>query len=150
MNAEVFNQQHILFDETATTQEEAFRVIAEFAHEMGFVTNAQAYFEGLKEREAEATTGFKDQLAIPHSKNTAVLKPGIFLVKFAHKIPWQALDGQPVKVAFALTIPEEGATEHLKLLSLIARKLIDQTFREGILTETEPKKLATIVNQIDF
>lgn len=54
------------------------------------------------------------------------------------------------KGCLALTIPEEGATEHLKLLSLIARKLIDQTFREGILTETEPKKLATIVNQIDF
>jgi len=31
MNAEVFNQTHILFDDTATTQDEAFQVIAQYA-----------------------------------------------------------------------------------------------------------------------
>lgn len=150
MNAKVFNQQHILFDKTATTQKEAFQVISDFAYKQGFVNNVQHYFDGLNKREAEATTGFKDQIAIPHSKDVSVLKPGMFLVKFSHEIPWQALDSKPVKVAFALTIPEEGATEHLKLLSLIARKLIDYKFREGILNETNPTKLAMIVNQIDF
>lgn len=150
MNAEVFNQTHILFDDTATTQDEAFQVIAQYAFEKGFVENAEAYYEGLKVREAEATTGFKDQIAIPHSKNATVIKPGLFLVKFANEISWNALDGKPIKVAFALTIPESGATEHLKLLSLIARKLINDEFRESILTETNPDKIAEIVNQIAF
>ena len=150
MNAEVFNQQHILFDETSTTQEEAFQMIATFAYKLGFVNNVQTYFEGLKKREVDATTGFKDQLAIPHSKNSAVVKPGMFLLKFSHEIPWRSLDGQPIKVAFALAIPEEGATKHLKLLSLIARKLIDQKFREAILAESDPEKLDAMINQIDF
>lgn len=55
----------------------------------------------------------------------------MFLIKFKHAIHWQALDQKPVNTVFALTIPEEGASEHLKLLSLIARKLIDTDFREG-------------------
>ncbi|MFQ7234093.1 MAG: PTS sugar transporter subunit IIA, partial [Enterococcus hulanensis] len=46
--------------------------------------------------------------------------------------------------------PEEGATEHLKLLSLIARKLIDQDFRAGVLEQDDPAVLAEIINQIDF
>ncbi|WP_099224180.1 PTS sugar transporter subunit IIA [Listeria costaricensis] len=150
MNEQVFNQAHILFDNTATTQEEAFRVIAQFAYKLGFVENEEAYFEGLKERENEATTGFKDHIAIPHCKHQTNLKPGMFLVKFEHDIPWQALDKQPVRVAFALTIPLEGATEHLKLLSLIARKLIDDTFREDILTSNDPEKLTQIIDSIVF
>ncbi|GAX46895.1 PTS sugar transporter subunit IIA [Pseudolactococcus reticulitermitis] len=150
MNKEVFNKEHILFDTTAKTQEEAFGVIAKFAHSLGAVDNELEYFEGLKEREAEATTGFKDHIAIPHCKHKTNLRPGMFFVKFANEIPWHSLDGKPVKVALALTIPEEGATEHLKLLSLIARKLIDDQFREAILSENNPNHLTEIIDKIDF
>ncbi|WP_314576355.1 fructose PTS transporter subunit IIA [Enterococcus gilvus] len=150
MNKEVFNQNHILFDETAATQEEAFKCIAKFAYDEGFVSDEQGYFEGLKARELEATTGFKDHIAIPHCKSRVNKKPGLFLVKFKQAIPWNALDNQPIKVAFALTIPEEGATEHLKLLSLIARKLIDKEFREGVLQQDDPEVLTGIIDQIDY
>ncbi|WP_429976118.1 PTS sugar transporter subunit IIA [Enterococcus sp. DIV0086] len=150
MNTEVFNREHIFFDETSTTQEEAFKSIAKFAYELGFVTDEQTYFRGLKNRENEATTGFKDHIAIPHCKSSTNKKPGLFLVKFAHAIPWNALDNKPVKVAFGLTIPEEGATEHLKLLSLIARKLIAKDFRDDVLQQNDPDALADIIDQIDF
>ncbi|MEI5840218.1 PTS sugar transporter subunit IIA [Lacticaseibacillus rhamnosus] len=150
MNKEVFNRSHILFDETATTQEEAFKSLAQFAYSAGFVSDETAYFEGLKAREKEATTGFKDHIAIPHCKSSVNKKPGLFLIKFKQAIPWQALDQKPVKVAFGLTIPEQGATEHLKLLSLIARKLIDPDFREGVLTQDDPEKLTAIIDQIEF
>ena len=69
MNKEIFNQSHVFFDKTATTQDEAFKVIATLASELGYVADVDDYFVGLKEREEEATTGFKDQIAIPHSKN---------------------------------------------------------------------------------
>ncbi|MBO0453912.1 MULTISPECIES: PTS sugar transporter subunit IIA [Enterococcus] len=150
MNREVFNQDHILFDETSTTQEEAFKRIATFAFDSGFVSDEQVYFEGLKAREKEATTGFKDHIAIPHCKSSVNKKPGLFLIKFSQEIPWNALDQKPVKVAFGLTIPEEGATEHLKLLSLIARKLIDKDFRDGVLQQDDPAALTEIIDQIDF
>lgn len=150
MNKAVFNQDHILFDQTSTTQEKAFKSIAKFAYDSGFVSDEQLYFEGLKAREQEATTGFKDHIAIPHCKSSVNKKPGLFLIKFEQAIPWNALDQKPVKVAFGLTIPEEGATEHLKLLSLIARKLIDQDFRAGVLEQDDPAVLAEIINQIDF
>ena len=87
MNKEVFNRSHILFDETATTQEEAFKSLAKFAYNAGFVADETAYFEGLKAREKEATTGFKDHIAIPHCKSSVNKKPGLFLIKFKQAIP---------------------------------------------------------------
>lgn len=150
MNKEVFNRDHILFDEKAATQEEAFKSLAKFAYASGFVSDENAYFEGLKAREQKATTGFKDHIAIPHCKSSVNKKPGLFLIKFKREIPWQALDQKPVKVALGLTIPEDGATEHLKLLSLIARKMIDQDFREGVLKQDDPEKLTALMDQIEF
>lgn len=150
MNTEIFNQQHIVFEKDVKTQDEAFRKIAEVAFEKGFVSSVDEFYEGLKEREKEATTGFKDGIAIPHSKNNSVIKPGMFLIKYSEPIEWNSLDKRPVKVAFALTIPIDGATEHLKLLSLIARKLIDDDFRSGVLEESDPEKLTAIINQIQF
>lgn len=150
MDSKIFKEDHILFDESAKTQEEAFRVIADIAFEKGYVSDKEVFFEGLKDREKEATTGFKEGIAIPHSKDASVLKPGMFLIKFKHSIDWQALDKKPVNTVFALTIPEEGASEHLKLLSLIARKLIDTDFREGILNNNDPKELTSIIDTIDF
>ncbi|BAK94475.1 fructose PTS transporter subunit IIA [Tetragenococcus halophilus] len=150
MDSKIFKEDHILFDESAKTQEEAFKVIAEVAFEKGYVSDETTFFKGLKERENEATTGFKEGIAIPHSKDASVIKPGMFLIKFKHAIHWQALDQKPVNTVFALTIPGEGASEHLKLLSLIARKLIDTDFREGILANNDTKKLASIIDTIDF
>lgn len=50
MNKEVFNQEYILFDTSARTQEKAFVVIAQFTHYLGFADNETEYFEGLKQR----------------------------------------------------------------------------------------------------
>lgn len=41
MNKAVFNQEHILFDETSTTQEEAFKSLAKFAYDTGFVSDEE-------------------------------------------------------------------------------------------------------------
>ncbi|PFJ17676.1 PTS cellobiose transporter subunit IIA [Bacillus cereus] len=150
MNKEVFNKKHIIFDTEAKTQQEAFKTIAKVAFEAGYVASSEEFYEGLVQRESETTTGFKDGIAIPHSKHLTVQKPGMFLVKFSNSINWNALDNKPVKVAFALTIPEAGAKEHLKLLSSIARKLIDDEFRNGVCEENDPVKLTEIIEQIQF
>ena len=91
MDKSVFDRHHIQFDTEAKTQKEAFHVIAHAAYEAGYVKDENAYFEGMCEREKEATTGFQDGIAIPHSKHATCIKPGIFLVKFdtrLHGMRW--------------------------------------------------------------
>lgn len=150
MTSEVFNKEHIFFNENVTTQEEAFKAIAKIAFDAGYVESEEAYFLGLQKREEEATTGFQDGIAIPHSKNATVIKPGVFLVKFKHAIEWNALDGNPIHVAIALTIPEAGGETHLRILSKIARKLIDGEFRNTLKTSTDIDSLYQAIAQIEI
>lgn len=147
---ELFAENHIYVDENSKTQDEAFKFIAKVAKKHGFVQDELEYYNGLKEREKEATTGFNDGIAIPHSKNKTVLNPGVFLIKFKNPIEWDSLDGSKITTAFALTIPEDGAENHLKILSSIATKLIDDDFRNTVVKETNTKELYNLVSQIDF
>lgn len=148
MDAKVFNQENILFDENSATQDEAFHAIADFAFQRGYVTSAEDYYNGLVAREQETTTGFKNGIAIPHSNDSSIKDAALFLVKFKNAIDWNALDGKPVRVAFALTIPQDGSKEHLKLLSLIARKLMDEEFTSTVLTQDDPQVLADLIAKI--
>ena len=148
INKDVFDQTHIYVDENSKTQDEAYKFIAKIAKKHGYVKSEEEYYKGLWKREEEATTGFNDGIAIPHSKNSTVIKPGVFLIKFKNGIEWNSLDGKDIKTAFALTIPEDGAENHLKILSAIATELIDDDFRNNIVNETDKDKLYNLVSQI--
>ncbi|WP_194192105.1 fructose-specific PTS transporter subunit EIIC [Clostridium chrysemydis] len=150
INKDVFDKTHIYVDENSKTQDEAYKFIAKIAKKHGYVKSEEEYYKGLWKREEEATTGFNDGIAIPHSKNKTVIKPGVFLIKFKNGIEWNSLDGKAIKTAFALTIPEDGAENHLKILSAIATELIDDDFRNNIVTETNKDKLYKLVSQIKF
>ena len=147
---DVFKETHIYIDENSKTQEEAFNYIAEVAYNHGFIESKEEYVKGLKERELESTTGFSDGIAIPHCKNKAVNKSGVFVMKFKNPIEWNSLDGSKIKVAFGLTIPEDGSNKHIKILSSIATKLIDDDFRSNIVNEQDNKKLYDLVSTIEF
>ena len=76
-------------------------------------------------REEEGQTGIGNYIAIPHGKSPYVDRIGVAIGVTENEIPWESLDGKGVKgiILFAVGDDNEGAQEHLKLLSLFARKL---------------------------
>ena len=150
MSNRIFNKEQIYIDNISKTQEDAFKFIAKKAFEAGFVKSKEEFFSALVNREKEATTGFMNGIAIPHGKGETVNEAGLFLIKYENPIEWDSLDGEPTKVAFALTIPVGGADNHVKILSKIASSLIDDDFRENIVKEYEKENLYNLVAEIDF
>ncbi|MDO1604495.1 PTS sugar transporter subunit IIA [Lactobacillus sp. YT155] len=148
MEKDIFNEKNILIDSTSTTQDQAFKSIAELVAGNDYATSADEFYEGLKNRELETTTGFKNGIAIPHSNDDSVLKTGLFFIKFSNPIEWNALDKKPVDTALALSIPKNGGKEHLKILSSVARKLMDEEFTNSLKEETDIKKIVELINEI--
>lgn len=147
MNTEIFNIENITFDTTVKTKDEALQYIASFAKECEIVKSSKAYLKGLKKREKEVTTGFKDGIAIPHCKSKTVQKPALMIIKFSNPIDWEALDGNPVYLTFALAIPERKNEFHLKLLSLVSRSLIDEEFKKEILAANTKEDIYNIIQK---
>lgn len=147
MDSEVFNIDNVYQDDKSTNIEEALEKIAEKAYETGYVNSASEFYDALMEREEQVTTGFKDGIAIPHGSSETVKKAGLFLIQYENPIPWESMDGKDVRVAFALSIPTDGADKHLKILSTLARKVMNEEFREIVLNERSKEKLVETINQ---
>jgi PTS system nitrogen regulatory IIA component len=90
-------------------------------------------------REALASTGIGDGIAIPHVRSPIVLhvaQPMITLCFLAQPIEFDAMDGQPVHTLFSVISPTVRA--HLHLLSRLAFSLRDPGFKSALLAQQAP------------
>ncbi len=143
----IFSKENIFFPtESLENKQDLFKQIAHQAWELGYVEAEQACFEGLKEREEQQTTGFQEGFAIPHCKDQTVKSPKLLFFK-TNPIPWDSLDGSDITNSFILLIPEQSAKEHLKYLSLIARSLIDTTFRQELKAATTSEMIYQLITE---
>jgi PTS system nitrogen regulatory IIA component len=77
----------------------------------------------LIKREGLGTTGMGEGVAIPHARFQTVRKPFGLLVKLNKPVDFDAIDGRPVDVVFALLLPEKAEGGPVGVLATVARKL---------------------------
>lgn len=127
------NERLVRFDFPGTTKDEVIKGVAELMYDAGKVNDLEAYMKGLLKREKEFTTGIGNGVAIPHCKDDCVIEAAFTLISLKNEIEWEALDNQPVRYIIMLAAPNSSDNVHLKMLSELARKLMDDDFRDGLL-----------------
>ncbi len=134
--------------EACENKEALFEIIAKQFKEKNIIKLETDFVKALKAREAEVSTGFVDGFAIPHGKSATVIEPGIIFLKINNGIDWPSMDGGLIHYVFALAIPEVGGEEHLKTLTKISRKLIDEQFRNDLKLAKNNEEIAKILIEI--
>jgi mannitol/fructose-specific phosphotransferase system IIA component (Ntr-type) len=98
------------------------------------------------QREGSCTTGFGHGFAIPHCKTGAVKANSLVLLKLRKPVTWESLDGKPVRTIILLVIRDfDGATEHMKVISSLARQVMHEDFRSLIEAESDPNALCALL-----
>ncbi|MCC6552206.1 MAG: PTS sugar transporter subunit IIA [Polyangiaceae bacterium] len=87
----------------------------------------------LAERERVQSTGIGSGVAIPHGSMEGIERFIGAAVICPAPIDFDAIDGAPVSIFFALIGPKRETGEHLKTLARIARLLRDERFRVRLL-----------------
>jgi PTS system nitrogen regulatory IIA component len=77
-------------------------------------------FDVLNEREQQGSTGIGRGIAIPHGRLKSLSKAVGAFVTLKNEMDYGAIDHKPVKMVFALLVPENAENEHLRLLALLA------------------------------
>ena len=85
-------------------------------------------FNSLISREKLGTTGLGRGVAIPHGRLGGLRRPVCAFIRIEQPIEFDALDGQPVDLIFALIVPEDSTDEHLQILSTIAALFSNPAF----------------------
>jgi PTS system nitrogen regulatory IIA component len=84
---------------------------------------ARDLFEVLWQRESLGSTSVGDGIAIPHAKMPKLGRMFVVAARLEKPIDFDALDGSPVDLIFALIAPETAGADHLKALAQLARTL---------------------------
>ncbi|HET6578346.1 MAG TPA: PTS sugar transporter subunit IIA [Gemmatimonadales bacterium] len=85
------------------------------------------------ERESVLSTGIGFGVAIPHARSAAVRELIMVAGVTPRPVPFDAIDGEPVRLLFLIVGPEASAGSHVKILSRIARLVRRESVRQQLL-----------------
>jgi nitrogen PTS system EIIA component len=103
-------------------------------------------FESLFARERLGSTGLGQGVAIPHGRIKGLKEAHGAFVRLAQPVPFDAPDGQPVRLVFALLVPEHATEKHLEILSELAQMFSDRALREALAGATDAAALHQIIS----
>lgn len=118
----------MVLDLKAETKEEAIKEIADKFFEKGYVKSAEHFAEGLREREAQGSTALGESVAIPHSKNKTVIEPAVLFARKKSGLDYDALDGMPTEIFFAIAAPDGENNLHVATLAELSKMIMKDGF----------------------
>ncbi|MER5255295.1 fructose-specific PTS transporter subunit EIIC [Streptomyces sp. NPDC002855] len=130
-------------------KDSAIREMADLLASTGKVNDVEELVRTALRREAQGTTGLGEEIAIPHAKTDAVTSPVVGFARSAEGIEWGAIDGTKAKLIFMISVPEAAAgDEHLRILALLSRKLMDTGFRERLEAAPDERAVLEVLREV--
>ena len=104
-------------------------------------------FDALLQRERLGSTGMGKGIALPHARMPEVSDAVAAFVQLPEGVDFDAIDGKPVDLAFAMLVPEEATEAHLQLLAILARMFSDQGFCKALREAETSGRILELIQQ---
>lgn len=111
--------------------------------------SAPRIVEVLQEREKLGSTGIGEGVAIPHGKLGGLPQLMASFGVTRQGVDFEAIDGKPTHLFFALVAPENSAGIHLKALARISRLFKNSKFRQDILEAKSGEEIYRLIAEED-
>jgi nitrogen PTS system EIIA component len=130
----------------AHSKQQALSLLAETAARL-FGLDAGDVLDALLAREQAGSTGVGEGVAVPHAKLPGLDRMrGVFL-RLETPVEFDAIDGAPVDLIFALFAPPDAGAEHLRSLARVARMLRQKELRRQLRLARTPDAIHALLAQ---
>ena len=127
----ILSASQVLLDLDASSKKRVFEQ-AGMLFETHLGLGRSIIFDSLFAREKLGSTGLGQGIAIPHGRIKGLKHAAGAFMRLATPVPFDAPDGRPVNLLFILLVPEQATEQHLQILSELAQRFSDRTFRESL------------------
>jgi fructose-specific phosphotransferase system IIA component len=127
----------------------ALREVAEQLSQTGCVTDFDAFFAEILERERVSNTALGHDVAIPHARTEQCREILIAVGRNTNGIDFEAKDGQPVRLIFMIGTPKQMVTEYLRVVGNLARLLRQDPLRQSLLDAPDAATFIKLIDQAD-
>jgi nitrogen PTS system EIIA component len=131
------------------TKDAVLRAAAELLAVRQTAATSEDFYRVLLDRETLQSTGIGDGIAIPHGAlETLRCHTGAVLV-CPEGVDFEAIDGRPVRIVFAVVGPKGATGEHLKVLARVSHLLRDSSFREKLMESGNQKAVFDLIRSAE-
>lgn len=132
---------------TSASKDEAIRELIDLLDFSDRIKNSDEIEKAVWKREAEYSTGIGFGVAIPHCQSSFIRDNSIGFLKLEKPIEWGSLDDEPVDMVIMFAVRAvDRDTAHMKMLSILSRKLMDDEFRENLRKTASPDEIVSLIN----
>ncbi|MDQ5877414.1 MAG: nitrogen system component [Pseudomonadota bacterium] len=129
--ANLLPAENILLDLEASSKKRVFEQAGLiFENHQGIARSS--VFDSLFAREKLGSTGLGQGVAIPHGRIKGLKEARGAFLRLAAPVPFDSPDGKPVSLLFVLLVPEQANELHLQILSELAQRFSDRSFRDAL------------------
>lgn len=128
---DVIDKKNIIISNASMNKQEAIDKMTTMLGKNGYVSDVASFQAAVNKREKEISTAVGYGVAIPHGKSNSVEKATVVILKNLNGIKW---GNEIVNLVFMIAAPSDSNDEHLRMLSTISTFLMDEKFRDKLLT----------------
>lgn len=144
----VISQKLIELDIDIQNKDQVIEYISDLMAENSRANDKEKLIKDIYLREEEASTSMGFGVAIPHAQSSAVLEASVVFIRLKDEIDWN--EDKDVRLVFGIFVPSENVDNtHLKILAQIARNLVNEDFRNQLLTVKTGKDCEYLLESIN-
>ena len=118
--SDIIDARAVLPSLKVTTKKQALHDVAQHLASL-IAVDQRIIFETLLTREKLGSTGLGQGIAMPHGRLAGLKQVVGLFAKLATPVDYDAVDGKPVDLIFALLSPDHAGADHLTALAKISR-----------------------------
>jgi len=99
----------------------------------------------VQERERGGSTGIGFGVAIPHARSARVPELSLVCGVSPSPIPFDSIDGEPVRLFFLIVGPQDSAGQHVKVLGRIAKLVRHEDVRQRLVEAATPNEFYNVL-----
>jgi PTS system nitrogen regulatory IIA component len=142
--SKILNAQHVTLDLQVSSKKRLFEQLG-FLFEGKHGIGKGQVFDSLFARERLGSTGLGQGVAIPHGRIKGIKEALGAFVRLEQPVPFDAPDGKPVNLVFAMLVPEQATEKHLEILSELAQMFSDRELREAMAQAPDAPALQKLI-----
>jgi PTS system nitrogen regulatory IIA component len=147
--SEILSPDCIRLDSDATSKKRVLEIASQLLADRDEALSQREVFDCLIAREKLGSTGLGQGVAIPHGRLARLDKTiGVFL-RLPRGVDFDAPDGVPVDLVFALLVPKESTEEHLQVLASIAGYFDSKGSGDALRVDITPQEAREILCRAD-
>lgn len=137
----------MIFDLKADDKMGAINEIAKNFHDKGYVESKEEFKKGLVERESQGSTALGESVAIPHTKNKTVKEPAVLFARKIGGLDYEALDGEPTEIFFAIGAPAGENNLHVETLAELSKMIMKDGFIADLKKAENPEDVYKVIEK---